>query len=256
MLLALIATLSMAAPDTSGVGAFRASWTVDGFLAPLSLATFGAGTWSASRLAPYDGGFERSRLLPWDRPFAGWRNDPADLSSTLLCGAAAYPVVLSVSDWSGGRLEIQDLEAQSLMVAEIVALESGTENLAKGMGLWPRPMAVGKSSASADDASSFWSGHAAGAFAAAVFAGEWFEGTHPGDPDAKWVWGVGLGLASTVAVLRITSGRHYPTDVFAGAAAGSLIGWAVPFLHRSGCSNKVLVGLAPIPGGLVAVARW
>ena len=256
MLVALIASIAMSAPDSSAAGAFRASWPVDGALAPTALATFGAGYWSASRLAPYDGGFERSRLLPWDRPFAGWRNDRADLASTLLCGAAAYPVVLGLSDWQGGRLEFQDLEVQALMVAEIAALESGTENLAKGARFWPRPMAVGRSSASADDASSFWSGHAAGAFAAAVFAGEWFEGTHPGDPRSGWVWGAGLGLATTVAVLRVASGRHYPTDVVVGSAVGSAIGWMVPVLHRVGRPGTAAFEVDPSPGGLVAVARW
>ena len=41
------------------------------------------------------------------------------------------------------------------------------------------------------------------------------------------------GLATAVSALRVASGKHWPTDVVAGAAVGSAIGWVVPFLHRT-----------------------
>jgi len=39
-------------------------------------------------------------------------------------------------------------------------------------------------------------------------------------------------LATGVAACRIASGSHFLTDVFVGAAIGSLYGWAVPLLHK------------------------
>ncbi len=33
-------------------------------------------------------------------------------------------------------------------------------------------------------------------------------------------------------VLRVWSGNHYPSDVIAGAAVGSFIGWLVPRMHK------------------------
>lgn len=37
--------------------------------------------------------------------------------------------------------------------------------------------------------------------------------------------------AVAVASLRVAAGKHFPTDVIAGAALGSAIGWLVPTIH-------------------------
>ena len=39
--------------------------------------------------------------------------------------------------------------------------------------------------------------------------------------------------ALSVAALRVQSGNHFPTDVLAGAAVGSGIGWLVPMIHST-----------------------
>jgi membrane-associated phospholipid phosphatase len=41
-----------------------------------------------------------------------------------------------------------------------------------------------------------------------------------------------LAAAGTVGYLRFAAGRHYPTDILAGALIGSLVGWLVPQLHE------------------------
>ena len=41
-----------------------------------------------------------------------------------------------------------------------------------------------------------------------------------------------FGGAAAVGTLRVAAGRHFPTDVLAGAALGSLIGWLIPTVHR------------------------
>lgn len=38
--------------------------------------------------------------------------------------------------------------------------------------------------------------------------------------------------AAAVSTLRVVAGKHFPTDVVAGAALGSGIGWLVPTVHR------------------------
>jgi len=67
------------------------------------------------------------------------------------------------------------------------------------------------------DTSSFPSGHAAGAFTiATVFA-------HVYD-DHKWVPWVAYGTATLIGASRVALGRHFPSDVIAGAVIGNSIG--------------------------------
>ena len=55
---------------------------------------------------------------------------------------------------------------------------------------------------------------------------------HPDDP-FRWVVLAGtFGAAGLVGYMRVESGQHVPTDVIAGAAIGTAIGWAIPALHR------------------------
>ncbi len=55
---------------------------------------------------------------------------------------------------------------------------------------------------------------------------------HPDDP-FRWVVLTGtFGAAGLVGYMRVESGQHFPTDVIAGAAIGTAIGWAIPALHR------------------------
>src|SRR2546423_585667 len=57
------------------------------------------------------------------------------------------------------------------------------------------------------------------------------------------------GLAALgVGLLRVLAGRHFPTDVLAGAAAGAAIGLTVPRLHR-----RAAAFVAPVRGGAAVV---
>ena len=40
-----------------------------------------------------------------------------------------------------------------------------------------------------------------------------------------------FAAAATTAALRVAAHRHFPTDVVAGAALGTAVGWVVPLLH-------------------------
>jgi membrane-associated phospholipid phosphatase len=82
-----------------------------------------------------------------------------------------------------------------------------------------------------DALASFWSGHTATAFSAATSFAVSYWLRHPHDP---WRWVVLATLESAALVtgmLKIRAGYHYPTDIFAGAAAGISIGVLVPMLH-------------------------
>jgi membrane-associated phospholipid phosphatase len=78
---------------------------------------------------------------------------------------------------------------------------------------------------SRQEPTSFPSGHAAGAFAVAtVIASEY--------RDHRWVPWVTYGAAGLIAASRVALGRHFPSDVLAGAALGNSMGRMV--VQRSG----------------------
>jgi len=124
----------------------------------------------------------------------------------------------------------------------ILFLESGMiigglTECVKGLSHRPRPYAynshVSLAKRGERNASlSFWSGHTAAAFTAAVAAGSIFQSRHPGSRLVAPVWICGLSCATATGILRVRSGNHFPTDVIAAAGAGTLTGWLVPRMHR------------------------
>lgn len=89
---------------------------------------------------------------------------------------------------------------------------------------------------------SFPSGHAANVFASAVFLSTVYGALRPDSPARPWIWAGSLTAAGTVSYLRYAAGKHFPTDIIAGAALGGAIGWVVPALHRS---DDVRVSVVP-----------
>ena len=86
---------------------------------------------------------------------------------------------------------------------------------------------------------SFPSGHTTSAFATAVFLAQVHSDYYP---DSKWnlyIWSGALLTASSVGYLRYASGKHFPTDVLAGAVIGSAIGYFIPYLHRKSNSSRL-----------------
>ena len=124
-----------------------------------------------------------------------------------------------------------------LMFIEAKRVVIGLTNMSKGLVRRPRPYAhnthLSEEKRKERDASmSFWSGHSSLAFTTAVFTGYVFQNRHPASRFITPVWVFGISCASATAIFRVRSGNHFPTDVVAGAAAGSLVGWVVPRIHR------------------------
>ena len=89
----------------------------------------------------------------------------------------------------------------------------------------------------ADSRLSFPSGHTSMAFASASFLSTMMAQRYPG---RGWSIGVSAGgwvLASVVGVSRVVAGRHFPTDVVAGAALGTAVGMVIPRLHSRRVRN-------------------
>jgi membrane-associated phospholipid phosphatase len=199
-------------------------------------AAFLAGTLVDASL-PTDAGALRERALvpTWDRPATHRWSPAADHASDYLVWAQmASPVALMVSspgNERGGRL--------ALIYAETMALNAGTTFALKRLFRRPRPFVFNDDPripaalrGTTTAYRSFPSGHSANAFASMVFFATTFERLNPGSGANGWVWGGCLTAAGTTGLLRYLAGRHYPTDILAGAVLGATFGWLVPHLHE------------------------
>ncbi len=102
---------------------------------------------------------------------------------------------------------------------------------------------------------SFPSGHTAHPFAAATFATTVFAELHP-ESNYRYAVAAGTyGMAAGVAGLRVMAGKHFLTDVLAGAALGSFAGWLVPRLHRADRTHDYTLQPLLSPEGLGAMMR-
>ena len=99
--------------------------------------------------------------------------------------------------------------------------------------------------------SSFPSGHANYGFCFAVLFGNIFNDYFPDSPWRYVVWPFALGCATGTAYLRYAGHWHFPSDIIAGAATGSLIGWFIPCIHRKKTENKI--SMHPVLGEYIGV---
>ncbi len=142
-------------------------------------------------------------------------------------------LALPLISLTGNIKDKNALLTYGIMYGEAFALTFGTKDLLKNAIIRYRPYMYsgGIPGGLADDYyNSFPSGSTALAFLSAGFLSATFSAEYP---DSKWKIPVIAGtLAAGIGAARIVSGSHFLTDVFAGAAIGSLYGWLVPLLHK------------------------
>src|SRR3954471_21495693 len=139
---------------------------------------------------------------------------------------AALPIV-DLLDVGFSRTWGDDL----MIYAETLAIDTALQNATNFIVSRPRPRTYANDPAflsSGEGYLSFYAGHVSTAFAmtsAAAFTIRHRHGEH------IWPWIAAGVVASSVAVERVASGHHFPTDVAAAAVAGTAIGITVPWLH-------------------------
>ncbi|MCC6723941.1 MAG: phosphatase PAP2 family protein [Saprospiraceae bacterium] len=83
-----------------------------------------------------------------------------------------------------------------------------------------------------DARQSFWSGHTSSTATMCFLTAQMYSDYHP---DSKWkpaVWGAAAAVPLTTGILRMTAGKHFPTDVISGYLTGAAIGLLLPRIHR------------------------
>ena len=183
----------------------------------------------------------------------------AHVSDALLVTSLAAPAIYltgsTIDDADGDRL---------LIYSQSIAINAALAQGAKRLVQRPRPYVYSKdptvlryAKSQGDDAwLSFYSGHSALSFGAAV-TGAYLLGASSDNKLARGVsWGVGLMAASATANLRVRAGKHFYSDVVVGAAVGIAVGYIVPALHADGApyvpdGQELAAAGAGILGGLL-----
>lgn len=237
---------------------YTLGWGMDGALVAADLGLFGSSVYFQSiKSAPNSRDVDSSTIPFFDLLYTSDHSLTQATVSDILAYTSlfALPAVFVPTENFG------NLTTLVVMYGETMGLTYSLAALGKATITRYRPYAysssIGASEFSnADIAGSFPSRHTIMGFASATFVGTVYDQLYPDSPYRPAVWGAGLGLAIGTAVLRVTSGEHFLSDVVAGAVLGSLSGWAIPYLHlRQNRSLKVgkvpTVSLMPTPTGFL-----
>ena len=174
------------------------------------------------------------------RPYSKIHDGAADF---LLIASAVTPVMLLSTDK-------EEWFTSGVMYVETLLIANGLKELTKLAVNRARPyMYFDRETFPEGElndggwAKSLPSGHTTLAFASATFLTYTFCRYFRNSP---WRIPVSIGsyaLATGVAVLRVSSGKHFLSDVLAGAAIGSAVGFLVPFLHTLNTKSDMSVAV-------------
>ncbi len=198
------------------------------------------------------------RALRWDN--SGRAITLSNATAFVFAPAAAYGLEWKVASRDGRGAETP---ANWILITQSMAIAADATEVMKFVIGRERPfvhaLAPGSpatSPSSADNNTSFPSGHTTLAFSLAMSS--WEVASLRGYRKAAWLLGAGIPLATLTAYFRVAADRHYLTDVLAGAAVGSAVGFGVPYLaHRRRTDHRVpAVRVIPAAGGEMLAAQW
>ena len=166
----------------------------------------------------------------------------ADASDIASAASVAYPMVIALVSQPSGERFTGTLR-RSVIYLESFLLATGTSSLIKNSVDRPRPYTYVPENqrqdpnydVTKDEAfQSMPSSHASSSFCGAAFA---MTDNLLTRPHASWPERVGVAftggfLAGMTSVLRVSAGKHFPSDVLAGGAIGMASGITVPLAHH------------------------
>ena len=189
------------------------------------------------RLAPNEGVCDVASVPKIDRLTLGLKSKSADrLADALLLSLVASPLVFSGLDTLAADVTAARIGDDSAVTFQALGATYLATMILKVAVSRPRPLthdpAFDKSTRfSGSSRLSFPSGHSAISFSAASVLAVMLAERYGTDPGA--VAGIvgAYTAATTVAVARVLGGKHFVTDVVAGAALGTAMGLTIPLLH-------------------------
>jgi membrane-associated phospholipid phosphatase len=131
-----------------------------------------------------------------------------------------------------------------VVYVEALAVSTAIQNATNFIVARPRPRSYQNDPAfvnSGEGYLSFYAGHVSTVSAGLAVAAITLRKRYG---ERVWPWIVGALITGSVAIERVASGHHFPTDVAVAAVAGAAVGFAVPWLHfRHGDTH---VEIAPV----------
>ncbi len=222
---------------------------IDGAVMAGSALTLAVPALLASRIIRERCPCDPASVNAFDRPAIGNHSDVADVVSTVTVGLAlAGPPALDLALGARGPALASDL----VVFGEVVLVNGALVQLVKYTVQRPLPRTYAGDPGLVHGPGgyrSFYSGHTSTAMAALTAAAYTARRRYG---ERAWPWLVVAGVGASVGIERVAAGRHFPSDVLVGAAAGAAVGLVVPWLHARG-STLVLV---PMRGGLAVAGRF
>jgi membrane-associated phospholipid phosphatase len=209
---------------------YRVTWAGLTATAGAGLATALPAVLGLPRGAPPCAPCDPAGLPGIDRWAVGYRGrTAAPASDVLLAGVAVFGGAASVLGVSAERARGD----AAVYISALGWTGAATEWLKVAVHR-SRPVLYGSDAVAAahshESRMSFPSGHTSMAFAAATSYLVMARRQHL--PHAGRNAALLYAGAAGVGVLRVAAGRHFPTDVAAGAILGTGVGWLVAHLHR------------------------
>ncbi|MDB5103705.1 MAG: phosphoesterase PA-phosphatase [Fibrobacteres bacterium] len=191
-----------------------------------------------TRAMPRDlSSLHRSEIPAMDRWAIGFYSPRLSALSSVVAGAGfLIPAAVNLMDIYHGEQPWQGAIVDAVILQEALMLSSALSSYSKSIPMHSTPLSYDPNvpdevKRAPQNASSFFSNHTTAAFTTAVFSAYTFQLRHPDSELVPWVWGGGLALAAGVGSMRVMAGKHFPSDVLAGAAVGAFSGYIVPKLH-------------------------
>jgi membrane-associated phospholipid phosphatase len=180
---------------------------------------------------------DASGLPGIDRRVVGNWDPGAHRASNVLFGVAAATSLATALLVQGGEEPM--VPVVILLQSGLVA--SGITNVVKEAFQRPRPYMYDPDvplslHRGRDDQHSFWSGHTASTAALTFTTANLVQHSDASQGVKTATWIGAATVPAAMGWLRVRAGRHFITDVVTGYVFGALVGWAVPYIHRT--TNK------------------